>query len=505
MQRLPIGIQDFHKLRTEGYAYVDKTEHIHRVINQAPYLFLSRPRRFGKSLTVATMAELFRRRKELFEGLWIYNHWDWEAPPNPVIWLKFAKMSYRTRGLAEAISRQLNSIAEEYGLALDLNLPLKENFAILIRRLHDTLGRVVILVDEYDKPLIDFLGDLEQLEDNRVTLKDFYSVIKDSDPYIQTLFLTGVSAFSKVSLFSDLNNLYNISLDRSAYHLTGITEQEIDQYFTFWLEDVDREKMRRWYNGYSWGSDEKVYNPFSLISFLQGRDYRNYWFETGTPSFLIAAMKQHRYVDVTTLDATESDLTSFNPSNLHPTSVLFQTGYVTIINRGTDPIYYELAYPNVEVRQAMQQYLLSGYLEQPGFSAGGRVFRLVSALRKRDLKQVFTIANSLFAALPYDVWKRDDEHYFHAIFHLIFALSEIYIQSEVHVAGGRCDVLTQFDDYVMAIEFKRDEPVAAALRQIHERGYLRPFADDGRPVLAVGVRFSMAERQIVDWGVEEVG
>ena len=362
----------------------------------------------------------------------------------------------------------------------------------------------MLLIDEYDKPLVDYLDDVEKLEEHRREMKAFYSVLKGNDAHIRQVFITGVSAFSKVSLFSDLNNLYNVTLDSSAHHITGITEAEIDSYLHPWLENIDRAKTRKWYNGYSWGSPEKLYNPFSLISFLQGRDYRNFWFETGTPTFLIKAMKQHRYFDVSSLDAVPSDLTSFNPSNLNPISVLFQTGYVTIVDQGTDPIYFELAYPNVEVRQAMQQYLLSGYLEEPGFSAGGRVTRVIRALRKGDLEQVFTVINSLFAALPYDMWKRDHEHYFHAIFHLVFMLSEVYIQSEVHVAGGRCDVLLEMDDYVMAIEFKRDELVEAALKQIEERGYLRPFGSDARTVLAVGVSFSTETRQITEWRAVEV-
>ena len=223
--KLPIGIQDFHKLRTEGYAYVDKTEHIYRIINQAPYLFLSRPRRFGKSLTVATMAELFRRRKELFAGLWIYDHWDWEAPPHPVIWLEFAKLNYQGYGFSGAVNRALLRAGAEYGIDLDLELSPKENLDSLLRGLHERTGqRVVLLIDEYDKPLIDYLDDGDTLNRHQREIKAFYSVLKGNDGHIHQVFITGVSAFTKVSLFSDLNNLKNITLSPSAYHLTGITD-----------------------------------------------------------------------------------------------------------------------------------------------------------------------------------------------------------------------------------------------------------------------------------------
>lgn len=502
--RLPIGIQDFAKLRGDGYAYVDKTEHIYRCIRQAPYLFYSRPRRFGKSLTVATLNELYRRRRELFEGLWIEDHWDWDAPPNPVIWLKTASVNYQGKPLGEALSEMLAKIGADYGLTLASSNDAKSTFTELIQQLHHRFGRVVLLIDEYDKPLIDYLDNLDQLERNREVLKGFYSVIKDSDPYLEQVFITGVSAFSKVSLFSDLNNLFVLTLDYTAYHLSGITEREIDQYFSSWMEGVDREKMRSWYNGYSWGSEEKVYNPFSLITFLQGRQYRNYWFETGTPTFLVRYMKQNRLYDVGRSEATARGLTVFNPANLDPIATLFQTGYLTVVETDPDIGVYTLDYPNVEVRQAMQQHLLEVYLDHPTYTADVKAFSIVKHLRQGDLESTFNVLNAIFASMPYDFWRRDDEHIFHAVIHLTFMLVGVHVQSEVHSAGGRCDVLVQTDDNVYAIEFKRDQPVEVALQQIDDRGYLRPYADDPRSVFAVGVSFSTEQKAVVDWRAEPI-
>jgi hypothetical protein len=294
--KYPIGIQDFRELREGGYVYVDKTKHLHRIITGGKFFFLSRPRRFGKSLLLSTINELYKGSKELFQGLWIENHWDWEGEHRPVIWLRFASFNYKDNELKAAIQNGVEKAAESMGIELN-NRELAHPLQDLIQKAHHRFGKkVVLLIDEYDKPIIDYLDEPEKAEANRDTLKWFYSVLKDSDPYLELVFITGVSAFSKVSIFSDLNNLYNLSLVAPARTLLGITQEELEHYFAEPLKTVDKKEVRRWYNGYSWGGTEKVYNPFSILSFFRGGgEYRNFWFETGTPTFLVKEMKKRSY------------------------------------------------------------------------------------------------------------------------------------------------------------------------------------------------------------------
>jgi len=497
--KYPVGIQDFRVIREGDYVYVDKTEQIFNVVDGGKYFFLSRPRRFGKSLTLSTMNELYSGSRELFSGLWIEDKWDWEANVRPIIWLKFASMDHATLGLERALWRIIKIYGDEMGVPLaGESLPL--DFDTLIKGMAKRHGRVVLLVDEYDKPIIDHLGDTEPAEANRQLLKRFYAVLKDNDPNLELVFITGVAAFSKVSLFSDLNNIANISLSHEGRTLVGITQAELDDVFGERLKLVDREKVRQWYNGYSWGGPEKVYNPFSILRFLKHFEYQNYWFETGSPSFLVEEMRKQRYYDIGRITVGLEQLITFRLDQLDPIAVLFQTGYLTIVE--SEPGAYVLDYPNREVRESLHRFLLNVYLDYPLFHPAPKVLDLRNALRQKDLDAVFRIINSLFADLPYDFWHRDDEHFFHALIHLTFSLLGVYIRSEVHSAHGRCDALVETDDYVYAFEFKRDRPAAEALAQIRERGYLAGFAGDEREVMGVGVSFDSEAKQVANWEVE---
>lgn len=344
--KYPIGIQDFGKLRREGYVYIDKTEQICRILESGSYYFLSRPRRFGKSLLLSTIRELYTGSRELFEGLWAEPNWDWEGKQRPVIWLKFSTFQYKLNPLKDAIVQGLQEEADRLGVHLPTG-PLLHPLNELIQAVQKQYGqKVVILIDEYDKPIIDYLGDIPKAEDNRDTLKWLYSVLKDNDPHIELLFVTGVSAFSKVSIFSDLNNLDNLSLHFFAHTLLGITQQELEHYFAEPLAKLDKEQIKRWYNGYSWGGAERVYNPFSLLKFFKGGgQYNNFWFETGTPTFLLKEMKKRRYYDVDRQQASELTLGQFDLENLHPLTVLFQTGYLTLLDGPDRTQLYTLGYP----------------------------------------------------------------------------------------------------------------------------------------------------------------
>jgi hypothetical protein len=352
--KYPIGIQDFRKLREGGHIYVDKTQEIYNILEGGSHFFLSRPRRFGKSLLLSTMKELYSGSRALFKGLWIEDHWDWEERQQPVIWLRFASFNYKYNNLKAAIQEGVEKAAEDLGVEMEQGAsihPLQH----LIQKAHHKYGRkVVLLIDEYDKPIIDYLDAPEKAEANRDTLKWFYSILKDSDPYLELVFITGVSAFSKVSIFSDLNNLYNLSLVAPARTLLGITQNELEHYFKEPLAKVDKEEVRRWYNGYSWGGTEKVYNPFSILSFFRGGgEYRNFWFETGTPTFLVKEMKKRHHFNLRDTLATQHDLSSFDLRNLQPIPILFQTGYLTIKKYVPEDLIYTLDYPNQEVRHSL--------------------------------------------------------------------------------------------------------------------------------------------------------
>lgn len=507
--KYPIGIQDFRKLREEGYVYVDKTQHIFSILGNGNYFFLSRPRRFGKSLLLSTMHELYSGNRELFKGLWIEDKWDWEANKRPVIWLKFASFQYKYNTLKDAIVGGLQAEANRLGVALNL----KENthpFAELLEKVSDKYGRKVsILIDEYDKPIIDYLDDIPKAEANRNTLKWLYSILKDNDPYIELLFITGVSAFSKVSIFSDLNNLRNISLSASANAIAGITQQEMETFFAPALlkgaeqygvpTDEFIKRVKSWYNGYSWTGEEKLYNPFSLLSFMASFQFNNYWFETGTPTFLVREMKKHQFYNVSNFQTAVAELSNFDYTRLNPISVLFQTGYLTIQHYDPELLIYTLDYPNREVRSSLEQLLMSEYMDYPPQGALPRVVNILQALRRKDLAAVVEIINAAFAEIPYEHWQKENEHFYHALIHLTFSLLNAYIRSEVHSAKGRCDALVETADYIYAFEFKLDQPVSEAMQQIRDRGYLSPFADSPKEKIAVGMKFSSEAKAVVEW------
>lgn len=501
--KYPIGIQDFGKLRREGYVYIDKTEQICRILEAGSYYFLSRPRRFGKSLLLSTIRELYSGSRDLFEGLWAEPNWDWEGKQRPVIWLKFGTFQYKLNPLKDAIVQGLQEEADRLGVHLPTG-PLLHPLNELIQAVQKQYGqKVVILIDEYDKPIIDYLDDIPKAEDNRDTLKWLYSVLKDNDPHIELLFVTGVSAFSKVSIFSDLNNLDNLFLHPFAHTLLGITQQELEHYFAEPLAKLDKEQIKRWYNGYSWGGAERVYNPFSLLKFFKGGgQYNNFWFETGTPTFLLKEMKKRRYYDVDRQQASELTLGQFDLENLHPLTVLFQTGYLTLLDGPDRTQLYTLGYPNQEVRAAFQEMLLNTYSEDDLKEGRIRVSRLLNALEAEDMEEVMRVLNATFASLVYDLWEKETEHFFHALVHLTFSLLGVHVQAQVHSARGRCDALVQTDEQIYVFEFKLDQSVEKAMEQIEERGYLTPFQDSPKKKLAVGVTFSAAKRQVAEWKVK---
>ena len=502
----PIGIQDFRKIREGSYLYFDKTELIYALLTQGNYYFLSRPRRFGKSVLVSTIKEIYSGSRELFEGLWIADHWDWNKR-HPVVHIKFAKSDYQGLGLAQAIFNELDKSAAELGVILS-KATFKERFEELLVVIARAQGRVVLLIDEYDKPIIDYLEEPAQAKANRETLKQFYSVLKDADPYLEFVFITGVSKFSKVSIFSDLNNLEDLTLAPQQSTLLGITPDELEQHFGAVLDEMEaaepqiRQQVRQMYNGYSWDGQKRVYNPFSLLRFFKTKSLLNYWFETGTPTFLIQMMYKvgrfkwnpQEFVSLLTLG-------SFDVEQMDLHAVLFQTGYLSMTKLNVPEGWCQLDYPNQEVRASLEQLLLAAFQHQAGHSGLPTVLELRQALQQNDLERVMQVINTAFSDIPSDLWKGATELHYHALVHLTFSLLGNYLKSEVNSALGRCDAVVQTATHIYAFEFKLEQSAAIAIQQIIDKNYLGPYQLDTRQKVAVGINFSREKRGVdeFDW------
>jgi hypothetical protein len=477
IQRYPIGLQDFSEVITRGCVYVDKTPFVLELINTHKYYFLSRPRRFGKSLLISTIDYLFKGRKELFEGLYIHDKWEFEE--YPIIRISFSEIGYRTSDLLSAINSRLSEIASDYSISLT-ETTIDKQFRELIHKLHQKFTKkVVILIDEYDKPLIDYLDkeNLHKAIENRAILKSFYSVLKDADPHLKMVFITGVSKFSQVSIFSDLNNLNDLSVQIDYNELCGISQIELEHYFSKELEIHDKAKIKEWYNGYRWDENANtVYNPFSILSFFNnGGKYINYWYSTGTPTFLMKKSREEQFYQFDELSFDLNDLQNFDIESLKVIPILFQTGYLTITGKDTLLNNLTLDFPNREVKESYIRNLADLYIDSDIAPAKAILDHIVKALRARHKESLEKAFNLAFAQIPYDLWQKENEHFYHAIIHLLFSLLGFYIESEVHTKNGRADVILQFEDDVYCLEFKLNKSAEEAIQQINERGYLDKY------------------------------
>ena len=512
-KRLPIGIQTFEKIREDDHYYVDKTAFAFALIAQGSHYFLSRPRRFGKSLFLDTLKELFEGNERLFRGLYVHDKWDWSVK-YPVIRISFGGGVVRDRSELDATLHQQLTYHEER-----FNLPaafpdMRSRFLELIRRVCAQTGqRVVVLVDEYDKPILDRIEDPDAAREIREGLKDFYSVIKDSDACIKFAFLTGVSKFSKVSLFSGLNNLEDITIDKRFSAVCGYTESDVDTVFSPELEGLDRDQIRLWYNGYNW-TGESVYNPFDLLLLFRNREFRPWWFETGTPTFLVKHLAEKGFFtpDLAGLRSSMTLLSTFDVDHIAPEALLFQTGYLTI-KQVDEPIrgqwVYTLCYPNHEVEVSLNSALLGGYLAEERESFEVRL-RLLNILKANDLPALRDLFHSFFASIPHD-WHRKNqlagfEGYYASIFYSYFAALGLDITVEDTTSKGRIDMTVRFDGRIYLFEFKVVEltPDGKALVQLHARGYAEKYRQYGEPIYLIGVEFSRESRNIVGFEVEMV-
>jgi len=517
MKKLPIGIQNFGKLRTNGFIYIDKTEKIFDLVDGAGYYFLSRPRRFGKSLLVSTLKEIFSGNKELFKDLWIEDKIDWKK--YPVIHLDFANANYKSLGLEKAIQIRLEDQASLHDIKLESET-ISDTLQELVRKLHKKFNeRVVILVDEYDKPIIDFLGkdEVHIAEENRNIMKNFYSPIKSLDEHLRFFFLTGVSKFTKVSIFSDLNNLNDISLGGSYSDLLGYTEKEILHYFSDYIKITAKtnsisetellQEMRLWYNGYNFRGVEKVYNPFSVLNFFDKQEFNNYWFETATPTFLIKLVVEGGYYDIKNERSDLSSLGNFDLFNLDPITILFQTGYLTLKEHIIENIYF-LGYPNKEVQLSILKLLLAEYSRKNSRQTINLLIQLKESFDKNELDKVFVHINALFADIPHQIFEDKLESYYHSIIHLIFKLLGYYTQSEVSTSEGRIDAVVQTGNNIYILEFKvgkTEKAAKNAIQQIKEKNYAQKYKsekENGKTIYIIGVACN--EKTIKEYIIEEI-
>ncbi len=511
-QRLPIGIQDFPTIRSEGFYYVDKTPLVRRLVDEGRHYLLSRPRRFGKSLLLDTLRSLFACHEPLFRGLDIHPHWDWSAP-HPVVRLSFGGKYNEPGDIERNILTQLALIERNAGLPPAACTTGPERLLDLLDRLHDATGRpVVVLVDEYDKPILDVLHDPDLATTNRDYLRGFYGVVKDSAEHVRFVFVTGVSMFSKVSLFSGLNNLKDISLDPRYATVCGYREADLDRVFGPELAGLDRAEVRTWYNGYHWRGGERVYNPWDVLLLLRSREFRPHWFETGSPEFLFR-MLMERSVSPMELEgrlAGMSLVSKFDVGDIDIEALLFQTGYLTISEemREGHRTLYRLDYPNLEVRVSLNDGLL-GWLGKKGVEPLERGRELCALLEANDFAGFGERLRAWLAGIPYQWHAKGDlaryEAWYASLLYMCLCSVGVELRVEEASHRGRADMVVRLGGQVFVVEFKMAEgeeggaaALDAALAQMRERGYAEKYRAEGTPVHLIGVACGREARNLLD-------
>ena len=517
MKNLTSSVYTFEDLIVNDFLYVDKTEYIWSLVRPGKAMyFLSRPRRFGKSLTLATLEAVFQGKKELFKGLAIYEkEYDWKR--YPIIHLNLADRRNETvEILDQSLRLALAMCASKHGVTLTAD-NAQDQFAELIH-LVSAKGKVVILIDEYDKPILDNIGK-ENIGEIQEKLSNFYSVIKATEPDQRFVFLTGVSKFTHVSVFSKLNNLADLTMDERYAGMLGYTQDELERNFGEWIDSVAEQrrisrisllqKMKEWYNGYRFHAHARtVYNPVSIAKFFENQgEFSNYWFATGTPTFLLDLLKKQQY-DLTELEDCEAiaeDFSTYDVENLQILPLLLQTGYLTIKSSSQElgMTLYRLGFPNREVQISFNKRLAESYSNLDGVSVTRQVIALHRALEKHDFEKLFQGINAFFAGLPYQIHLKH-EYYYQSIFHIIFAIVGENVASEIMTNSGRIDSVVETEKYVYLFEFKLDGSAEEALRQIRDQEYFRRYSVSSKPVFLAGVNFSSKDRAVSEWKIEEL-
>jgi len=517
VRKLPIGIQDFEDLRTNNYLYVDKTQYIYQLLQGKPY-FLGRPRRFGKSLFLSTLKAYFEGKKDLFAGLKIAE-FEQEWTEYPVFYLDFNKESYSDIHALEIV---IDDILQKYEQQYDISFiskSLSVRFANVIAQVHKKSGKkVVVLIDEYDKPLISSIDNPDLNKTMRTILKGFYGVLKAEDAHLKFVFLTGVTKFSQVSVFSDLNHLTDISLDKQFAEICGISEKELLQNFQPEIQALAEAnnltyeqafaKLKKLYDGYRFAKvSADIYNPFSVLSTFRSLDFGYYWFKTGTPTFLVNALRNQNF-DIRKFDndilIDEPSIMDYRVENKNLIPVLYQTGYLTI--KSYEENVYILGFPNEEVKYGFLKELLPVFVLDPIQTGNFSVVEFMQQVKQGDIEGFMTSLQAFFAAIPYNAIaeKNRNEQYYQHVFYLLFTLIGEFVQTEVMNNKGRADAVVKTADSIYVFEFKMDETATAedALAQINSKDYAIPYTADHRKLVKIGVEFSRLERGVKRWLIE---
>ena len=519
MKKLPLGIQNFREIIKGDYVYVDKTEYIYKLASNAKYYFLSRPRRFGKSLLLDTIAEVFSGDRELFNGLWIYDS-DYSFEKHPVLRLDMSNIANGTpETLENSLLSNLKRRANDEAFSITDNIP-SDVFQHLIEALYKKYGqRVIVLIDEYDKPILDHLQDAETAEANREVLRGFYGILKSMDPFLRFTFITGVTKFTKTSIFSGLNNLYDITLDEAYSSICGVAVEDLGELFSEHIMDISSVKnnsspdsitaeILAWYDGYSWDGETRVINPYSLLSFFTRKRFSSFWYASGTPAFLIKLLKEKpaSFLSLKDLEVSERVFDTFDIRKIGVASLLFQTGYLTVKKMLSDsiPTVYHLDIPNLEVREALYLNIITEFTEQDESLTETAYFRVKETLETGNLEGMLGILKGLFASIPYQL-HIDREAYYHSIFYAVMSVLGFDMDAEVSTSKGRVDAVLELEDKVYVMEFKYHdcEPGAAqeekrklfdaaldeGMQQIKTMGYADKFIGCGKTIYQAAFAF----------------
>ena len=509
----PVGIQNFESLRRDGYFYVDKTAKIYELAKTGRYYFLSRPRRFGKSLLISTLEAYFQGKKELFEGL-AMEGLEKEWKKYPILHLDLNTQKYETEESLESVLNENLAVWESLYGRNENEIGPARRFAGVIRRAHEKTGeRVAILIDEYDKPMLQAIGDQGRQDSFRSTLKAFYGALKSEDGHIKFALLTGVTKFGKVSVFSDLNNLEDLSRNPGYTDICGISEEELLRDFSDDIQELAAangqtfeqtcERLKEDYDGYHFCPDSPgMYNPFSILNTFAKKTYGSYWFETGTPTYLVELLKKSNY-DLEEMSHVETDADILDSifTDDNPIPVIYQSGYLTIKGYDKEFGIYELGFPNREVEEGFMKFLLPYYSSVSKTSSPFEIKKFVQDVKRGDIDGFMERLQSFLADCPYELAKDVELHYQNVLF-IVFRLAGLYTKVEYHTSRGRIDLVLQTDSYVYVMEFKLDGTAEQALQQIEDKQYALPFAKDSRKVYTIGVNFSSETRNIDKWIVK---
>ena len=514
-----LGVQTFERLIDENRIYVDKTELICQLVQESQEFvyFFSRPRRFGKSLLISTLKTLFEGKKEYFKGLYIYDKIKWEK--FPIIHLSMTKIGAEKDNLEQALKLALHDIAKKEGITLEKPF-LSQLFEELISSLSKKYqSKVVILIDEYDKPItqgLEFDG-VDLAIKNRDIMKNFYSGLKDMDNSIRFLFITGISKFTRVSIFSELNHLTDITLDDRYANLCGYTQEEMEHYFPIGIEKLAKKnnltkeeclaQIKEWYDGFSWDGENFVYNPFSTLRLFASMKFSNYWFDSGTPTFLVKRLKAAEQVKMENIRMGANIYNTFDLRNLDTLTLLIQTGYLTIKEK-LDDDFYRFEFPNKEVRKSFNEMLLGEYLSINGSVAGANIYAIRDAFAENSVEKVIEIIETLFKSVPSHLFSKKNangkyssvgENFYHAVIYLVFNLLGVKMKAEVAIRNGRVDAVVETNEHIYLFEFKKNATPQTAIEQMITNDYAGKYALSGKVIHLVGVSFSLRKRGLNAW------